>query len=172
MDSREYKTWPVLDVKVTNYMERVGIEIKTDSLQTDGSRSWIVISRGINKYVTELPEENEKPIHYEEVTPVAGELVATKQQEQFISSSSSFSTTVMPIDQRKWNDIPAVEYIDEASFNISKKINRILRHQGHHREHGGAMESNRLLPFLCQCHPEAPTWTNQTWMVHLHWGKQ
>ena len=48
-------------------MERVGIEIKIDSMQNDGSQSWIVISRGVNKYVTELPEKNEKLIHYEEV---------------------------------------------------------------------------------------------------------
>ena len=29
-------------------LERVGIEIKIDSMQNDGFRSWIVISRGVN----------------------------------------------------------------------------------------------------------------------------
>ena len=41
--------------------ERVGVEIKIDSMQKDGSQSWTVISRGINHYVIELPAENEKP---------------------------------------------------------------------------------------------------------------
>ena len=55
------KIGPVLEVKVTNYLERDGIEVKIGSMQNDGSQSWIVISRGIIKYVTELPEENDKP---------------------------------------------------------------------------------------------------------------
>ena len=41
-------------------------------MQNDGSQSWIVISRGANKYVTELPEANEKLIHYEEVASGSG----------------------------------------------------------------------------------------------------
>ena len=43
----------------------------TDSMQNDGTQSWIAISRGINKYVT-LPEENKKPIHSEEVASGTG----------------------------------------------------------------------------------------------------
>ena len=79
---------PVLEVKVTNYLKSYGIIIKIDSMQNDGNQSWIVISRGINKNVTELPEENEKPIHYEDVAPGTVKLVATKRQEQFVPSSS------------------------------------------------------------------------------------
>ena len=63
---------PVLEFKVTNFLERCGIEVKIDSVQHDGTQSWIVISRGINKYVTELPEEIKKLIHYKEVASNAG----------------------------------------------------------------------------------------------------
>ena len=103
---------PKLEIKVSNYMERYEIEIKVDSMQNDGSQSWIVTSRGIGKYVNELPEDNKKSIHYEDVASSAGKLVAIKQQEQFIpySSSSSSSSTVMPINQRKWNDISAATW--------------------------------------------------------------
>ena len=31
-----------------------GVEIKIDSLERDGMESWVVISRGIERYVTEL----------------------------------------------------------------------------------------------------------------------
>ena len=94
-----------------------------------------MISRGINQHVSEFPEENEEPIHhYEEVTLVAVKPVAAKQHEQFIPFSSSSSSTCMPIDQRKWNDILAVGNIGEESFKISKKMTRILRHHGHHQE--------------------------------------
>ena len=48
----------------------------------------------------------ERETHFEEVVPNAEKPGATKQQEQFIPSSSSFSTTVLPIGQQIWNDIP------------------------------------------------------------------
>ena len=103
-------------------------------LQNDGSQSWIVTSRGMN--------------NYEEVASSIGKPVATKQKEQFISSLSSSSTTVMPIDQRQWNDILAVEYVDEESFSfsVSKSMTRTLRH----REVDGAMEWNRWLLVSCR----------------------
>ena len=41
-------------------------------MQHDGTQSWVVISGIVNKYVTELREENEKPVHYEEVALGAG----------------------------------------------------------------------------------------------------
>ena len=142
----------VLDVKVTNYLERYGIEVKIDSTQNDGSQTWIVFSRGMDKYVTELSEENEKPIHFEEVAPSAGKPVATKQQKQYIPSSSSSSSTVMPIDQRKWNDISAVGKIDDNSYKISKLMTRLLRHQGYLREDDGTIEWRKFLPLFYREH--------------------
>ena len=40
------------------------MEIKVDSMQKDGTQSWIVISRSVNKYLTELSKKNKKPIHF------------------------------------------------------------------------------------------------------------
>ena len=138
------KIGPVLEVTVTSYLERYGIQVKIDSMPNDGTQSWIVISRGIKKYVTELPEENKKPIHYEEVASSTGKLVAIKQQEQVITSSSSLSSTIMPINQRKWNDISAVGKLVDKSYKISNLMTRLLRHQGDLREDDGSnsMEKN------------------------------
>ena len=124
------KIGPVLEVKVTHHLYQHGIEIKIDSMQKGRSQSRIVISRGMNEYVNELSEENGKCSHYKKVTACTGRLVATKQKEQLTPSLSSLSTIVVPIDQRKWKDIPAVENVDERllSFNVSKSMTRILRH--------------------------------------------
>ena len=102
--------------------------MKINSVQNDGSQRqpWIFYSKGMNKHVTELPEENQTPNHYEETAFGAEKPVATKRQEQIIPSSSSSSTTIMPIDQRKWNDILALGYFDETSCKISKKMPRLL----------------------------------------------
>ena len=55
--------------------------------------------------------------------------VTMKQQGQFISYSSSSSSTAMPINQRKWNDISPVGRIGTKAYNISKLMTRLLRHQ-------------------------------------------
>ena len=116
MESRGYKNWPSEEVKITNYMERVGIEMRINSVQKDGSQSWTVISRSIDQCVTELSEENEKTTTKKWFPMRRNPL---RQQEQFIPSSTSFSTTVVPIDQRKWKDTPTRGNIDGESFRIS-----------------------------------------------------
>ena len=99
-------------------------------MQKDGTQSWIVISRSVKKYVTELLEEHQKPIHCEEVPYRTGQLVAMKQKGQSIPSSSSSSSILLLINQRKWNDMPAVGRIDGNAFTISKLMTRLLREDG------------------------------------------
>ena len=55
-----------LEVKVTYHLYQYGIEINIDSMKNDGSQSWIVISRGMNKYVDDEDtgcEKTEGTIH-------------------------------------------------------------------------------------------------------------
>ena len=103
-----------MEGKTTYHLYHNGIEITVDSMKNDGCQSWNVFSRGMNKCVDELREENGKSIHYEEVVTGTARSVATKQKEQPTPPLCSFSTTVVPIDQRKWKDILAVEYVDEG----------------------------------------------------------
>ena len=49
------KIGPVLEVLVTKHFDRDGIGMKIDSLVNDVTQSWVVISRDVEKYVTELP---------------------------------------------------------------------------------------------------------------------
>ena len=58
---------PVLQVKTTCYLDIYGMEIQIPSTSGDGSKSWVVKSRGSNRHVEELryndasysPESNE-----------------------------------------------------------------------------------------------------------------
>ena len=122
------KNSPVLEVKVTSHLYQYGIEIKIGSMKNDGSHSWIVISRCMNEHV-ELPEENGKSVHCEEMVTGTGRPVATEQKEQSNPRLLSFSKMFVPIDQRKWKDILAVDYVDEGSlsFSVLKTTTRILR---------------------------------------------
>ena len=130
-------------------------------MQKDGTQSWIVISRGVHKCATELPEENKKPIHCEEAPSSTGKSEAMQQKEQLKLSSSS--PTTLPINQRKWNDKSAVGRIDGRSNLILKLITRFSRHQGYPRQDDGALEWRTLSLVVHREHREVEKWTKQVW---------
>ena len=82
----------------------------------DGFQSWIVISKSMNKFVDELPEENERSSHYEERVTATGRPVALKKKKQSNPPIPSFSKMFVPIDQQKWKDILAVDLVDKGSL--------------------------------------------------------
>ena len=58
VDSQNTKIGSVLDVKVSSHHQRrYGVEITIESLSRDQTVSWVRAVNGINKYVTETPEE-------------------------------------------------------------------------------------------------------------------
>ena len=115
------------EVRVTNHLEQYGTAIQVKSLKNDGSLSWIVISRGLKKYVEEIYEENRESLDHEEVATRSGteKPVATKHKGQPRPQSD-------PIDQRKWNDILAVDYVRKRSlpWRASEIVTRMSRHHG------------------------------------------
>ena len=106
------KIGPVLEFMATENVGRCGMEVKIDSMKKHGTQSWMVISKGVDKNVTELSEENKKLIHFEEASSSTGKLVAMEQREPFIPSSSSSST--LPIKQRKWKDIEHTYHVGSS----------------------------------------------------------
>ena len=60
------KIGPALGVVVTKRYELYGIEVKIDSLKKDGTKSWVVISRSIVRYVTELALDHNEPMRLDE----------------------------------------------------------------------------------------------------------
>ena len=73
---------------MTSNQGRHGIEIRIDSTQNDGSQSWVVISRGMNKYLTEMPEGNDD----------VGTNATNSTPAQHQASSSSMKATI-PFEQ-------------------------------------------------------------------------
>ena len=92
--------------------------------------------RGMNTCV----EENGESIHYEEMDTGMRKPVATKHKQQSSPPSHSSSKMFVPIDQRKSNDIPAVDNVNQRSllYRVSLTVTKILRHHGCHRENDGA----------------------------------
>ena len=112
-----------------------------------------MICRGRNKYVGKLHEENGASIHYEEMATGSGTAkpVATKQKGQSNPPPPAFSKMYVPVGQRKWNDTPAVDYVNQRSlsYRVSKTMTQIPRYHGPHREDDGTSCWNTLLLMLC-----------------------
>ena len=70
----------MLELKDAKQFDRLGTETKIYSMLEDGTQSWMVISRCVGKYVTELSEENNMSIHYDEASSSTGKLVAMEQK--------------------------------------------------------------------------------------------
>ena len=64
-------------------LNKLGIETQVKSMMNNGSLSWIMISRGTNKYFAESYEEKEVPSYDEEMASGIGieQSIATKQRE-------------------------------------------------------------------------------------------
>ena len=94
-----------------------------NSLFGDGTRSWVRIVNGTNKYVTERPEET----HIEEIGESTGKPVAKARPKQTPSSMFSSTTVSEPCHERKWIDAKPGRF-EKSCLEVSKLMIRLLRH--------------------------------------------
>ena len=122
------------------HFDRHGIEIKFGSMEKDGTQSWVVISRGVGKCVTEFAVDHRKPSHCDEASSSTEKSVAIKQRTEQLRVPS-FSSSALPIKQRNWKDFHFVPRVgDDCCCTTSKKMTIILRHSDDLREADGAIE--------------------------------
>ena len=100
--------------------------------------------------------------------------IATKQQEQSNPPSTSPSKTIIPIDQRKWNEIRAVNNVKRESlvWRVSKIVTKVSRHRCLHRENDGAIDWCSLLSMLRGKfeNEDAGSFSNSQWLDLIHRG--
>ena len=60
---------PIHDAKITLHCVRCGIELKIDSVTEDGTTSWVVISRGVGRYVAEASVGCKQSMYPETIAP-------------------------------------------------------------------------------------------------------
>ena len=135
----------------------------------DGSKSWVVISRGSNRYVEELRyiDPDYSPGSLELVNHIGvGKQSAMKMgisicsEETHASQPKTPSNPVndqfkefIPIGERKWNDTVANEKFegDTLESSISKLVVKLVRHPDpEERETDGAVHWRSIGPKLRQ----------------------
>ena len=159
---------PVLEVATCCLHGKYGVEIRIMSMNKDNSHSWVRLSHGLNKLVTNLNnnEQETSEVQFEEYALKlnAGDFVCrskAKAEPQGRESASS-STRTVPVGERIWTDVEPGEY-SISDYEVSKKFIHLLRHGRLHRENDGAIEfwriKDNLQEYFLYCHH----WSDDKW---------
>ena len=167
------KIGPVLEVTTSYLQGKYGVDIRIESVTKDTSHSWIRISHGLNKLVTDL-SNNKEDNNEQETSEMQFENFAFKTNVLAFASRSkanakpqrrtpaSSSTIAVPIGERKWSDIEPEDY-SPITCPVSKQLSTLLRHGSLPREEDGAIEFWRLKDYLRNDFVRSQHWSDEMW---------
>ena len=150
MDPREDQIGPVLEV-ATCFHGKYGVEIRIGSVNKDYSHSWVRISHGLSKLVTDLSNNKENDNTEQETSEMQFEECASRLNASDFASrtkakakpqrrtSACSSTRTVPIWESIWTDIePGTQ--SNIAYPVSEQLSTLLRHGHLSREDDGAIE--------------------------------
>ena len=125
------KTVPALEVTTSYLQGKYGVVIRIESVNKDNSHSWVRISHGLNKLVTDLSNNNENDNNEQETSEMHFEDSALKSNVLAFASRSKAkakprrrtlacsSKRIVPIGERTWTDTEPEDYspIDDPVSN-------------------------------------------------------
>ena len=153
------KMGPVLEVTTCCPQGEYGAEIRIASVNKDNSHSWVRISHGLNKLVTDLSNNNEDDNNEQETSEMQFEDFALKTNVLAFASRSKAktkprrrtpacsSTRTVPIGEGTWTDVEPEDY-SPIAYQVSKQLSTLLRHGHLPREEDGPIEFWRLKDYL------------------------
>ena len=124
------KIGPVLEVTTSYLQGKYGVEIRIESMNKDNSHSWVRISHGLNKLVTDLidreydDDEQETSTTKTDVFAFASRSKAKTEPRRPSTACSSSRTVHL---ERRLIDIEPGAQFDQA-YPVAKRINTLLRH--------------------------------------------
>ena len=159
---------PVLEVTTSFQHFKYGIEIRFWSVNQDDSHSWVRISYGTVKYVTDSIEDNTENLtdpQEEQIPQASTSVVAARSKAKAKPQPRELvgTTATIPMRERRWIDIePSKQDLD--SYDLSKKVINLLRHfQSLHREEDGAIEFRKIKFHLRNHHSQIQNWSDDRW---------
>ena len=142
-------------------------------MNKDHSHSWVRISHGLNKLVTNL-NNNEQDDNEQETSEMQFKDYALKSNARAFASrskakakpqrltSASSSTKTFPTRERTWTDIEPQKY-SLSDYPVSKKLINLLRHGSLPRENDGAIEFWRIKDYLQNPFVHSRHWSDEKW---------
>ena len=158
-----------------------GVEIRIESVNKDNSHSWVRISNGLNKLVTDLSNNKEDDNNQQETSEMQFEDCALKTIVLAFASrskakarprrrtSACSSTRTTPISERSWTDIEPENY-SSIAYPVSKQLITLLRHGQLPREEDGAIEFWRLNDYLRNDFENSQHWSDDMWKSKMAGG--
>ena len=162
------KIGPVLEVTTCCLKGKNGVEIRIESMNKDNSHSWVRISHGLNKLVTDLnnneQETSEMQFGEYALRLNAGDFASrskakAKPQKRYFASSSTGTISIM---EGTWTDVePRKQSLSD--FSVSKKLIHLLRHGSLPRDNDGAIEFWRRQDYLRNRFEHSQHWSDEMW---------
>ena len=187
-DSSEPKGWirgntkigPVLEVATCCLHCKYGVEIRIMSMNKDNSHSWVRISHGLKKLVTNLNNKDQEDKEQETSEMQFEEYALKLNAGDFASRSkakakprrrepASSSTRTIPIGVRTWTDVEPGEY-SLNDYPESKKLIHLLRHGSLPRDNDGAIEFWRMKDHLQDHFVFCHHWSDEKWKSSMAGG--
>ena len=163
----------VLQVTTRKIQGKYGVEIRIESVNKENSHSWVRISHGLNKLVTDLIDK-EYDDNEQETTETKTEAFALKTNVLAFASrskakakprrptSACSSARTIPICERFWADIePGTR--SNIAYPVAKRLNALLRHGELPRGEDGAVEFWRLKDYLRNDLENSQQWSDEMW---------
>ena len=176
------KIGPVLEVTTSYLQGNCGVEFRIEFVNKDNSHSWLRISHGLNKLVTDLIDK-EYDDDEQETSEMKSEEFALKTNVLAFASRSKAkakprrltsaysSTRTVPILERSWTDIePGTQ--SSLAYPVAKRLNTLLRHCQVLREEDGAIEFRRLKDDLQNKfeYSQSQYWSDDVWKSKMQGG--
>ena len=174
------KSGPVLEVTTSYLQGKSGLAIRIESVNQDNSHSWVRISHGLNKLVTNL-NSKEQDDNEQETSEMQFEDFALKTNALAFASRSKAKakprrrtpacspTRTVPISERYWTDIEP-EIYSSVAYPVSKQLRTLLRPGHLPREEDGAIEFWRLEDNLRDEFEHSQHWSDEKWKSKMAGG--
>ena len=171
------KIGPLLEVTTSYLQGEYGVEIKVESVNKVNSHSWIRISHGLNKLVTDLidkeyddNEQETSEMKFEEFALKTNVLAFASRSKAKAKprrrTSACSSTRTVPIRGTIWTDIEPGAQFDQA-YPVARRLNTLLRHGEWPREEDGATEFWRLKDDLWNKFEYSQYWSDDVWKSNI-----
>ena len=157
------------------------MEIRIESLSKDNSHSWVRISHGLNKLVTDLSNNKENDNTEQETSEMQFEEYALRLNASDFASrskakakprrriSACSSTRTVPICERIWTDIEP-RTPSNIAYPVSEQLSTLLRHGHLSREDDGAIEFWRIKEYLRNKFEHSQHWSDDMWKSKMAGG--
>ena len=142
------------------------------SVNKDYSHSWVRISHGLKKLVTNLNNKDQDNNNEQATSETKSEEFKLKTNVLAFASRSKAKAKPqeLPIWKRTWTDVEPGEY-SLSDYPVSKKLTNLLRHGSLPQEDDGAIEFWRLTDYLQNHFVHSRHWSDEKWKSSMAGGR-